>query len=116
MHPDLLDFAGEDDQLPPLRLMVVAQDVLRAVVAPDLEVAVVGSQPAVDELGHFDAAVTECEAAGCLLAAVPGVALDAQVHVGILAQPHAHFLPAHLSSKSLPPAQAHGNAMAMTAT
>src|SRR5438067_13597402 len=80
--------AGEDDQLPPLRLMVVAQDVLRAVVASDLEVAVVGSQPAIDDLGHFDAAVAEGEAAGCLLATVPGIALDAQVHVGMLAQPH----------------------------
>src|SRR3989442_1826327 len=96
MHPDLLDYAGEDDQLPPLRLMVVAQDVLRAVVAPDLEVAVVGSQPAVDDLGHFDAAGTECEAAGGLLAAVPRVALDAQGPVRMLAQPHAHFLPPHL--------------------
>src|SRR2546426_9794570 len=35
--------AGEDDQLPPLRLVVVAQDVLRAIVASDLEGAVVGA-------------------------------------------------------------------------
>src|SRR5207302_270149 len=86
--------AGEDDQLPPLRLVVVAQDVLSAIVAADLEVAVVGSQPAIDDFGHFDAPFAQGEAAGCLLAAVSGVALDPQVHIRDASATRGHFLPA----------------------
>src|SRR5205814_9636725 len=53
--------ARKVDQLPALRLVVVAEDVLDTVVAPDLEVAVVRTQPAVDDLGHLDAAVAQVE-------------------------------------------------------
>src|SRR5438128_2605726 len=72
--------AREEDQFPPLRLMVMSQDVLRAVVASNLEVPMVGTEPSVDDLGHLNAAVAQREAAGCLLAAVARVALDTQVH------------------------------------
>src|SRR5437868_10939882 len=73
-------FAREERKLPALRLMVMAQDVLCAVVSADLEVAVVGAKPPIDDFGHFDAARAEREAARCLLTAVAGIAFDAQVH------------------------------------
>src|SRR5205823_2272770 len=46
--------AREEDQLPALRLVVMSQDVLRAVVAANLEVPMVRTEPSIDHLRHLD--------------------------------------------------------------
>src|SRR5713101_5959134 len=72
--------AGEHDDLPTVRGLVVAKDVDGTVVPADLEVAVVGAVPAIDDLEHLDAAAAQFEPAWGLLAAVAGVAVDVDVH------------------------------------
>src|SRR6266849_5341275 len=72
--------AGEHDGLPTVRGLVVAKDVDGTVVPADLEVAVVGAVPAIDDLEHLDAAAAQFEPAWGLLAAVAGVAVDVDVH------------------------------------
>src|SRR5216683_1449628 len=71
--------AGEHDDLPTVRGLVVAKDVDGTVVPADLEVAVVGAVPAIDDLEHLDAAAAQFEPAWGLLAAVAGVAVDVDV-------------------------------------
>src|SRR5713101_1124701 len=72
--------AGEHDDLPTVRGLVVAKDVDGTVVPADLEVAVVGAVPAIDDLEHLDAAAAQFEPAWALLAPVAGVAVDVDVH------------------------------------
>src|SRR6266851_9589415 len=72
--------AGEHDGLPTVRGLVVAKDVDGTVIPADLEVAVVGAVPAIDDLEHLDAAAAQFEPAWGLLAAVAGVAVDVDVH------------------------------------
>src|SRR5713226_4838123 len=71
--------AREHDDLPTVRGLVVAKDVDGTVVPADLEVAVVGAVPAIDDLEHLDAAAAQFEPAWGLLAAVAGVAVDVDV-------------------------------------
>src|SRR6266852_1152284 len=72
--------AGEHDDLPAVRGLVVAKDIDGTVVRADLEVTVVGAVPAIDDLEHLDAAAAQFEPAWGLLAAVAGVAVDVNVH------------------------------------
>jgi hypothetical protein len=73
VHP----FRTKHRQLPRIGLFIVADEIRIAVRASQLEISVVGRQPRVDHLGDVDATGLEYQRAGCLLAAVAGVALDA---------------------------------------
>jgi hypothetical protein len=68
--------AFEQSQRPLVRHRVVTQDVAAAVVAAHPEVAVVGSQPAIEYLTDLDSARAEEKAARRFLAPMTGVALD----------------------------------------
>src|SRR6266849_2072548 len=72
--------AGEHDDLPAVRGLVVAKYIDGTVVRADLEVTVVGAVPAIDDLEHLDAAAAQFEPAWALLAPVAGVAVDVDVH------------------------------------
>ena len=67
-------------QLPAVRGLVVAQEVDRSVVASDLEVSVVRTEPAVDHLDDLDAPTVDLEPPRRLLAAISGVTVDLHVH------------------------------------
>jgi len=54
---------------------VVSQDVDPTVVGHDLEIAMIRSEPAIEELVDLKASLVQIEALRCLLATVSGVAL-----------------------------------------
>ena len=66
----------EPRQLPPIGGNVITQDVEIALRVLHLEVAVIGGQPAVDNLGDLDLALPEPEPSWRLLASIAGVAPD----------------------------------------
>jgi hypothetical protein len=63
---------------------VMPQDIHCAVIGPNLEIAMVGRQPAIDHLIHLDAPLTQPEAPGGLFAAVTAVAFDMNSFQGIV--------------------------------
>src|SRR6266851_3346498 len=65
--------------MPTVSGVVVGKDVVGTVIPADLELAVVGAVPAIDDLEHLDAAAAQFEPAWGLLAAVAGVAVDVDV-------------------------------------
>lgn len=69
----------------------MAQDVDGAVVATHFEIAVIGSEPAVDLLDHLDPALPHVKAPRRLLTSIAGIALD----------PDDHYLPALGTSGAL---------------
>jgi hypothetical protein len=70
-------------QLPPIFACVVPDDVDAAVVASHLEVAVIGRQPAIDDIVNDDPSFAECEGAWRLLAFVAGVTLNRDPQHGV---------------------------------
>ncbi len=68
--------ATEPRQLPAIGSNIVTQDVNITLRVLRLEVPMIGSQPAVDDLGDLDLALPKPEASRCLLATIAGVALD----------------------------------------
>src|SRR5437764_471104 len=62
--------AGDHDDLPAVRGLVVGKDVDDAVVPADPDVAVVGAIPATDDLEHLDAMAAQLEPPRGLLAAM----------------------------------------------
>jgi hypothetical protein len=68
--------ATEQRQLPSIGGNVVTQDVQIALRVFDLEVPVIGRQPAVDNFGDLDPALPHSEPSRRLLATIAGVALD----------------------------------------
>ncbi len=71
-------------QLPALLHDIVPQDVGAAVVTLELEVPVVGSQPAVEDFDDLDSPGAEPQLPRSLLAPVARVALDAKIHESAL--------------------------------
>jgi CheY-like chemotaxis protein len=69
-----------EGELPASGRFVVAQDVGRAVGAPQLEVAMVRADPGIEQLAQLDRAAVEPQPPGRLFAAVAGVALDPDDH------------------------------------
>lgn len=80
--------SGSRGQMPDLLAHVVPQQVGEAVGARDLEVAVIGGQPGVDHFDHLDPPLADGEPAGRLLAAVAGVAFDADRVLGAVRTRH----------------------------
>jgi hypothetical protein len=68
--------AAEQSHLPPIGGNIVPQDVEITLRVSDLEVAMIGSKPPVDDFSNVDLAVAEPEPPRGLLAAIAGVALD----------------------------------------
>lgn len=62
----------------------MADDVDVTVVAPELEIAVIRRQPAIQDLDHFDAAIVDNQRARRFLAAVTGMTFHAERHVKIM--------------------------------
>jgi hypothetical protein len=70
-------FRAEHRQLPAAGTLIVSNEIRIAVGAAQFEVPVVGRQPGVDNLRDRDATVSKNQRAWRLLAAMAGVALDA---------------------------------------
>lgn len=67
---------GMEGQLPlPVR-EAVTEDVQITVVSPELEVAMIGGKPAIDDLRYLDFARVQEKAPGRLFAAIPGITFD----------------------------------------
>jgi len=63
-------------QLPlPLR-KAVAEDVQITVVSAELEVAMIGGKPAIDDLHHLDLTRVQGKASGRLFTAIPGITFN----------------------------------------
>ena len=77
---------SEHPQLPGVGSLVVADQIRVAVCAFQLEVPVVGCQPRVEHFRNGDAPVTEDQRAWRLLAAMAGVALDANAEEAFFRQ------------------------------
>ena len=73
-------------QLPSARHHVVSQDVAGAVVAADLEVAMIRRQPCVENFDDLDDPAAERQSPRCLFAAMTGVAFDPDFEGGGRAQ------------------------------
>src|SRR5690242_6293065 len=71
--------AHERRQLPFVLGVVVPQDERASVVRLHLEVAMFRIDPAIEDLEHFEAPLAEDEAPRLLLAAVAGIAVDADL-------------------------------------
>jgi hypothetical protein len=69
--------AVEQNHLPDVSRLVMAQDVNTAIVAAQLEVAVGRVQPAIADLAYLDGALTDEEAHWSHIRAMTGVTLDA---------------------------------------
>ena len=64
----------EEGQFPCVGWDIMPEDIETAVVAPDLEVAMVGGKPLIEHLLHLHAAVAEMEGPGCFLPLITCVA------------------------------------------
>ncbi|MBI4189555.1 MAG: hypothetical protein HY525_03335 [Betaproteobacteria bacterium] len=76
-HAALILNHGEHRQFPAIECDVVAHDIYGTVIAFDLEVAVIGRKPAIQYFNRLDHAFSQVETPRRLLAAVAGVALNA---------------------------------------
>ena len=61
----------------------MAQQIGGALAAAHLEIAVIGRQPLVEHLGHFDGTFAQVKAARCLFTPVAGVTLDPDHHMWV---------------------------------
>ena len=59
---------------------VMAQDVSGIIIAPDLEIAMIGREPSVQNVLDLDHALVQEEAAGCFLATITRVTFNLDDH------------------------------------
>ena len=70
----------EEGQIPETALDIMAQDVERSIRAKDLEVAVIGRQPLVEDLRHLDRPLVHEQPPRRLFTSMTSVAFDPHLH------------------------------------